>query len=67
MKTITFFDPLTEDAQVWLCDDSGKPIEPERPTDKPFHIYLVNGSYRGICEDTYQILNAVFNEMSKKK
>ena len=66
-NTITFFDLLTEDAQTWLLDEKGKPIEPENPTDKPFHIYNVDGTYKGISKDTYEVFYVVYEDVLKKK
>ena len=68
VNTITFFDPLTEDAQTWIVDSKGIPTKPERPTNKPFYIYNIDGRYVGICKSTYELLQAVFQDiMSKKK
>ena len=67
VNTITFFDPLIEEGQVWLVDSKGIPTKPERLTNKPFYIYKLDGKYRGISYDTFEMLKAVFKELSKKK
>ena len=64
---ITFFDPVTEEGQVWVTDDEGNPIEPEVPTNKPFRIYERKDKLIGISQDTYEMLEVVFDKMFKDK